>query len=311
MKKVGIIGGGCYGTALAECFSRVIENVVVVERNSAIVQSVNQNHVNSISLPSTPLNQNITYTEDINDLRDVEIIFIVVPTSLISYICNQLKDFTVPVVLCSKGFDVENGRLLSDLLEDQLTNEIFVLSGPSFAVEIAKNLPAKVNLAGKNFQKCTELAKLLSSKNFKIEPISDMVGLQIAGALKNVLAIGCGILCGRNLGQSASAQFIVRGIHEMTEIAESLGGSAETFTQIGALGDVILTCTSLQSRNMSFGKFLAKDGSLQIWNGPLAEGILAAKFIPNLRRPGNIFYKIYQVIYNQISVDEFLSSVFE
>lgn len=311
MEKIGIIGGGCYGTALAECFSRVVKDIWVLERNSNIIQSVNQNHINSVSLPSTPLSKNITYTDDIANFEGAELLFIVIPTSLISYICNQIKDFTVPVILCSKGFDIENGRLLSDLLEDQLSNEIFVLSGPSFAAEIAKNLPAKVNLAGKNQQKCTEIAQALSSRNFKIEPISDMISLQIAGALKNVLAIGCGILCGKNLGQSASAQFIVKGIHEMIEIAESLGGSADTFSKVGALGDIILTCNSLQSRNMSFGKFLAKEGSLKIWNGPLAEGILAAKFIPALRRPGKLFYKIYQVIYEQISIDEFLESVFE
>lgn len=310
MKKVGIIGGGCYGTALAACFARVTESVWVVEKNPQIVESVNEKHQNVISLPNIDLSKNIFYTDDANDLRDSEIIFIVVPTNFITSACDQIKNFSGPIVICSKGFDLENGQLLSNLVANRLSNELFVLAGPSFATEIAKNLPAKVNLAGKNFEKCSEIARKLSSENFKIEPISDVVGLQIAAALKNVLAIGCGILYGRNLGQNAAARFMVEGIHEMTQIAEFLGGCAETFSKIGALGDIILTCTSLQSRNMSFGKFLAEGGSLETWHGALAEGIFAAKFIPNLHCSTRIFQKIYQVIYGQISVDEFLKSVF-
>ena len=311
MKKIGIVGGGCYGTALAACFSRVSEEVLVVEKNSQIITSVNQNRENSVSLPGIILGKNIVYTNDDNGLYDAEIIFLAVPTSFLKSACECVKNSATPVVLCSKGFDLENERLLSDLVEEQLPNDVFVLSGPSFAAEIAKNLPAKVSLAGKNFGKCVEISTKLSSKNFKLEPIGDMIGLQVAGALKNVLAIGCGILHGKNLGQSAAARFMVEGIREMTQIAESLGGRAETFSKVGALGDIILTCSSLQSRNMSFGKFLADGGSLKIWNGALAEGIFAAKFIPNLRCSVKIFQKIYQVIYEQITVDEFLESVFE
>ncbi len=306
MKKIGIIGGGCYGTALANCFSRVAEEVFVVEKNPQIIESVNIHHENTVSLPGISLSKNIFYTDNADALRDSEMIFIVVPATFINSVCDQIKNFSAPVVICSKGFDLENKQLLSDLVASQLSNELFVLAGPSFAAEIAKNLPAKVNLAGKNFEKCSEIAQELSSQNFKIEPISDMIGLQIAAALKNVLAIGCGILYGKNLGQSASARFMVEGIQEMTEIAKSLGGCAETFSKVGALGDIILTCTSLQSRNMSFGKFLAEGGSLETWHGALAEGIFAAKFIPYLDCSPKIFQKIYQVIYGQISVDEFL-----
>ncbi len=311
LKKVGIIGGGCYGTALAECFSKVSEEVVVVEKNSQIVESVNQNHENLISLPGIILANNITYASDDDHLYDAQIIFLAVPTKFVKKACEYVKNPAVPVVLCSKGFDLENKRLLSDLAEDHLSNEVFVLSGPSFAAEISRNLPAKVNLAGKDFKKSIELSENLSSKNFKIEPIEDMIGLQIAGSLKNVLAIGCGVLHGKNLGHSAVVRFMVEGIQEMTKIAESFGGCAKTFTKIGALGDVILTCSSLQSRNMSFGKFLADGGTLQTWSGALVEGVFAAKFIPDLRCSTKIFIKIYQVIHGLIRVEEFVESVFE
>ncbi len=311
MKKIGIIGGGCYGTALAECFSRVSDEIFVIEKNSQIVDSVNQKHENSVSLPGVLLSKNIVYTNDESRLSDVEVILLAVPTNFVKQACECVRNFATPVILCSKGFDLENEGLLSDLVEDSLPNEVFVLSGPSFAAEISRNLPAKVNLAGKNFKKCCELSDKLSSRNFKLEPIEDMIGLQIAGSLKNVLAIGCGILHGKNLGQSAIARFIVEGIQEMIKIAESFGGRAETFTKVGALGDVFLTCSSLQSRNMSFGKFLAEGGSLQIWQGPLAEGIFAAKFIPNLRCSVKIFSEIYRVIYGKITVEEFVETVFQ
>ncbi len=311
LKKIGIIGGGCYGTALAQCFSRVADKVLVAEKNSAIVRAVNEQHENSVSLPGIRLNDNIFYTQDDSDISNSEVVFIVVPANFVSSACGQARKFSGPIVLCSKGFDLENKRMLSDLVAEQLSNDLFFLSGPSFAAEIARNLPAKVNLAGVDFEECSKLAENLSSENFKIEPIPDMIGLQVAAALKNVLAIGCGILHGRNLGQSAVARFMVKGIQEMRQIAEFLGGYAKTFDKVGALGDIILTCTSLQSRNMSFGKFLAEGGSLETWDKALAEGIFSSKFIADLKYPGKVLYRIYQVIHGQISVESFLNAVFE
>ncbi len=311
MKNIGIIGGGCYGTALAQCFSRVVERVCVVENSSEIVDSVNSNRANNVSLPGIHLNDNIFYTQDGANLSNSEVVFIVVPANFVGSACQQLRDFSGPIVLCSKGFDIKNGRLLSDLVAEQLSNDLFFLSGPSFAAEIARDLPAKVNLAGENFEQCSDIAEKLCSDSFKIEPISDMIGLQVSSALKNVLAIGCGVLHGKSLGQSAVAQFMVRGIQEMKQIAELLGGNAETFDKVGALGDIILTCTSLQSRNMAFGKFLAEGGSLKTWDKALAEGIFASKFIAGLKYPVKVLYNTYQVIHGQISVEGFLNTVFE
>jgi len=311
LKNVGIIGGGCYGTALAQCFSKVVKKVCVVESNSEIVNSVNNDRVNNLSLPGIHLNDNIFYTQDESDLRNSDVVFIVVPANFVRSACDQVRDFSGPIVLCSKGFDLKNRRLLSDLVAEQLSNDLFFLSGPSFAAEIARNLPAKVNLAGEDFEQCSGIARELCSDNFKIEPIPDMIGLQVAAALKNVLAIGCGVLHGKNLGQSTVAQFMVKGIQEMKQIAEFLGGHAETFDKVGALGDIILTCTSLQSRNMTFGKFLAEGGSLVTWDKALAEGIYSSKFIADLKYSGKVLYRIYQVIHGQISVKSFLNAVFE
>lgn len=309
--KIGVIGGGCFGTALANCFSAVGEKISIVERNPKIIESINNKHENSVSLPGVPLGHNIVCSDSFADIYDSELIIISVPVNCIRSICSELKKTSAIVAVASKGFDIEGKQLISDLLAQELDNPIAILAGPSFAAEIARHLPAKINVAGKDFELCKRLASDLSSGNFEIEAIPDFIGLQVAGALKNVLAIGCGILYGRNLGQSASARFIVQGIEEMTVIAESLGGIRETFTKVGALGDIILTCNSLQSRNMSFGKFLAEGGTLANWSGNLAEGTFAAQMISHFSNGLKLhtFNKLHDVIYGKISVDDFISTI--
>lgn len=314
LKKIAIIGGGSFGTALAQCFSQVSKTVKVIEVNQQIVESVNKFHENKISLPNIILNKNIFFTESLENIIDVELVFLVVPTKFIRETCSKIKKLqvNVPVILCSKGFDLDKNRLLSDLLSEELNNSIFVLSGPSFAAEIARMLPVKVNIAGQDYELCRQLSEKLSSESFEIEAIEDYVGLQIAGALKNVLAIGCGILFGRNLGQNSIAKLIVQGIEDMVALSEFMSGKKDTFLKIGALGDIILTCTSTQSRNMSFGKFLADGGTLSNWKGSLVEGIFTAKFFENKNDLLlHTFKKIHDVIYGKVSVDEFLENIFK
>ena len=311
--KIGIIGGGCFGTALANCFSTVSQNVRIIEKNQRISEYINMKHENSISLPGIPLSQNITCSSSFSDIYDAEVIIVSVPAGCIKSICSELRKTSVPIIVASKGFDIEGRQLISDLLARELENSLAILAGPSFAAEIARHMPAIVNIAGKDFELCKDLASDLSSDNFKIEAITDFVGLQISGALKNVLAIGCGILYGRNFGQSTLASFIVRGIEEMILIAELLGGCRDTFTKAGALGDIILTCNSLQSRNMSFGKFLADGGNLDTWTGNLVEGTFAAQMVPHFAATLelDIFSGLYEVIYKKTSIDTFLTKIFK
>lgn len=314
LKKIVVIGGGSFGTALAQCFSKVSASVDVIEVNPQILKSVAELRENKVSLPNIKLNKNIFFSDSFEKIIEAELIFLVVPTRFIPDVCAKIKKSHVktPVVLCSKGLDLNKNQLLSELLSTELDNPIFVLSGPSFAKEIAQGLPAKVNIAGKDFELCQKLAKNLSFGSFKIEAIEDLNGLQIAGALKNVLAIGCGILHGKNLGQSAMVRLIIQGIGEMITLSQSKTGKENTFVKIGALGDIILTCTNLQSRNMSFGKFIAEGGSISAWKGGLAEGIFTAKIFANQRSPSmDTFKKIHDVIYNKISVSEFLQTIFD
>ncbi|MDR0632502.1 MAG: NAD(P)H-dependent glycerol-3-phosphate dehydrogenase [Holosporaceae bacterium] len=312
LKKIGIVGAGNYGTAIAQCFSEKAEEVFLISEEETTSTDINQSHANPQYLPGIRLNDNISCSSTFSQIQNCDIIFLAVPTSVVLSICRQIKDFgiSVPIVLCSKGFDVENGRLQSDLFEEILNNDYAIFSGPSFANEIAQGLPAGVNIAGKNFELSRNISKSLSTTTFKIEAINDYIGLQVAGALKNVLAIGCGILSGLKLGDNATAQLITNGIKEMAELAAALGGEEKTFFELGGVGDVILTCSSKRSRNILFGEHLAAGGNLENWKGALAEGAFAVEAIPLFREKYDlilkIFSRIHQIIHGKKPASEII-----
>jgi glycerol-3-phosphate dehydrogenase (NAD(P)+) len=204
------------------------------------------------------------------------------------------------VVLCSKGVDIENARLISERIREIIENDIVVLSGPSFAREVALGLPCGVNVAGKNRNLSISISEHLSCVNFIVKPISDYIGLQVAGAFKNVLAVGCGVMRGLMLGDSAVAQFIVEGLDDMIRLSVALGGKSETFFELGGVGDIILTCNGQQSRNVAFGKYIAGGGALEDWQGNLAEGAFTAKSVPLFEKKHNIELKTLHEIYKSI-----------
>lgn len=286
IEKIGIIGAGAYGTALAQCFAKRVQDIVLVNDISAAVEEINEKHTLEKALPGVQLNPILRGTVNFDDLADCDLIFAVVPAKAIAAVCEKLKErkFLQPIVICSKGIDLENLQTTAALAEKLVKNEVVVLSGASFAKEIASGLDAAVNVASKNFELAEFVANSLSSEHFRLIAIEDYVGLQIAGAFKNVLAIGCGILRGQKSGASAAAAFMVDGLGEIIEIAEAFGGKKDTFFAVGGIGDIILTCTDKQSRNVSFGMHLATGGNVQNWTGALAEGVFAAQAIPRLEK---------------------------
>lgn len=314
-KKLAFIGAGCYGTAIAQAFSERVNEIVMISDSKEVKECISKEHV-SRSLGNAPLNANISCDTCYDAIKDAEIVFITVPVGAVSEVCRRIMKYgiSVPIVLCSKGLDLENARLISDMVEDilckkvngskKLTNELLIFSGPSFANEVIRGLPFGINIAGKNLNLATNVAEKLSSDACFIDPISDYIGLQIAGAFKNILAIGCGMKRGANLGNNAITLFMVKGIGEMANLAEAMGGSPETiFRKLGGIGDIILTCTGAQSRNGRFGEFLAKGGTIQTWQGALVEGAFAAKAIPEFVRkhgvPMPAFEEVYKAIYGE------------
>lgn len=313
-RKIGVIGSGSYGTAIAQCFSVNADIVTLVSLSEDTAQSINTLHVNDTVLQGIKLNQNIVCTTDFARIKNSDVIFTAVPVTAVESVCYQIKslDIKLPIVTCSKGFDVKNGQLLSSLIKSIIPNDVVVFSGPSFAQEIAQGLHAGVNIASDNYDLAQQLAQDLSSSSFQIKPIKDTVSLQIAGAMKNILAVGCGIFSGLKMGNSAISQLIVNGLHEMIKLAAKLGGNAQTFMELGGIGDIILTCTSKQSRNVLFGEYIANGGKLDNWNGNLAEGAFAMRAIPLLSQKYDvdlpIFSEIYSIVYENKPVQSMASS---
>lgn len=299
--KIGFIGAGCYGTAIAQSVSARADKIALITDSEEIKADINNAHISKV-LGNAPLNANLSCDMDYSTIKDAEIVFITVPVGAVTTVCNLIKknEIKAPVILCSKGVDTENARLISEMVSDIIDNELFVFSGPSFASEVVRGLPFGVNLAGKNIDMVTEIAERLSSSNCIIKPIADYIGLQISGAFKNILAIGCGMKRGVKLGNNAIAKFIVEGVEEMAALAVAMGGKKETFFELGGIGDIILTCTSEQSRNGLFGAHLACGGTLDSWNGPLAEGTFAAKAVPLFAEKYHIDFKVFDEIYRAI-----------
>ena len=299
--KIGFIGAGCYGTAIAQSVSARADKIALITDSEEIKADINNAHISKV-LGNAPLNANLSCDMDYSTIKDAEIVFITVPVGAVTTVCNLIKENEIkaPVILCSKGVDTENARLISEMVSDIIDNELFVFSGPSFASEVVRGLPFGVNLAGKNIDMVTEIAERLSSSNCIIKPIADYMGLQISGAFKNILAIGCGMKRGAKLGNNAIAKFIVEGVEEMAALAVAMGGKKETFFELGGIGDIILTCTSEQSRNGLFGAHLACGGTLDSWNGPLAEGTFAAKAVPLFAEKYHIDFKVFDEIYRAI-----------
>ena len=304
MNEIGIIGAGSYGTALAQCFSPNLKKIIMISDLMEVHDSINRQHVNSRFCPYVMLDQNIGCSMNINSLEKSELIFLAVPSEAIKEVCEEIRDkgLKAPLVICSKGVDIEKGRLLSQLVQEICKdNKIAVLSGPSFANEIAKGMKAGVNIASDDKKLAMKIAKALSTVSFKLETIGDPIGLQIAGAFKNMLAVGCGIYRGLGYGESTVAMIMVDAIKEMSDLAVKMGGKRETFLEYGGIGDIILTCNSMQSRNVLFGKYIASGGMTKNWQGPLAEGARSVKAIPMFEKNYdvelNIFHDIFERVY--------------
>ena len=288
-KSAGVIGAGAWGTALAQVCARAGLDVLLQAREPGVVASVNANHENGLFLPGVALDPTIRASHDAADLADCDLILAVAPAQ---HLRASLATFApharvgVPVLLCAKGFEQGSLKLMTQVLAETVPQAAAaVLSGPSFAAEVARGLPTAVTLACPDRDLGAALAEAIATHTFRPYLAHDMIGAEAGGAIKNVLAIACGIVEGRGLGRSAHAAVITRGFHEMTNLAMALGGHAETVTGLCGLGDLVLTCSSSQSRNMSVGLALGRGQTLeQALSGKLsvAEGVASAPVLKAL-----------------------------
>jgi glycerol-3-phosphate dehydrogenase (NAD(P)+) len=257
--RLGIIGGGAWGTALAQVAAEGGDPVWLWAREPEVVSSINSAHENQLFLSGIALSHAIAATADLNTLSECEALLIVTPAQHMRAVLGAANVGTRPIILCAKGIEAGTQLLMSEVAQQVCPDApIAVLSGPTFAGEVARRLPTAITLASTDEALAKGLAARLAQPHFRPYVSSDVVGAEIGGAVKNVLAIACGVVDGRGLGQNARAALIARGFAEMTRFGLARGALAETLGGLSGLGDLVLTCSSIQSRNFTLGKGLGE-----------------------------------------------------
>lgn len=289
MRRAGIIGGGAWGTALAQVCARAGLEATLWARDAAVVDAINTRHQNPTYLPGVTLDLAVRATAEPSDLSDSDLVLAVAPAQHLRSSLTAFAPYArpaLPVLLCSKGVEQDSLKLMTQVLAEVIPDAApAVLSGPSFAGEVARGLPTAITLAARDVALAHELAHNIATPFFRPYVTDDIIGAEAGGAVKNVLAIACGIVEGRALGRSAHAALITRGFAELTRLAVALGGEAETVAGLCGLGDLVLTCSSPQSRNMSVGLAIGRGESLAealAGKKTVAEGVASAPAVVEL-----------------------------
>jgi glycerol-3-phosphate dehydrogenase (NAD(P)+) len=301
VSRVGVIGAGAWGLALAAVAERGGHRVTIWARRPEAAQEINASRTFAERLPGITFGNNVTATHAPADLNGSDAVLAVVPAQHLRKVLGDFRALRVPVIVCAKGIEAETGELMPEVLADCLPEcPGLVLSGPSFAADVARGQPTAVTLAGPDLRLAKDWAQALSLTAFRIYPSDDLRGVALGGAVKNVLAIACGIAAGKNLGDSARAALTTRAFAELTRFGKALGGRPETLTGLSGLGDLLLTCSSRQSRNFSFGLGLGEGKSageaLALVKGTV-EGIATAKIVARLARLQNIDMPICNAVH--------------
>ena len=299
--KLGVLGGGAWGTALAQALASDGSDVVLWAREPELVAEINADHRNSLYLPGAPLSPHIRATGDLADLAGIGVLLAVVPAQFLGGVLTGLPAGARDLVLCSKGIEAGSGRLMADVARDAAPEAgLAVLSGPTFAHEVAAGLPTAVTLACSGGEaQWRRLSGALARPALRPYFSDDVVGAEIGGAIKNVLAIACGVVEGLRLGQNARAALIARGYAEMLRFGATRGARAETLSGLCGLGDLVLTCSSTSSRNFSLGKALGEGmTAAEALSGKatVAEGAATAPVLAELARRDGLDMPIVEAV---------------
>jgi glycerol-3-phosphate dehydrogenase (NAD(P)+) len=296
---IGVIGGGAWGTALAQVAAQR-SAVLLWAREPEVVEGINARHENALFLPGRTLDPAIRATGDLAALAQCDIILVVAPAQHVGAVLAAAPVGTIPLVLCAKGIEAGSKRLIGEVARSVHPHApIAVLSGPTFAHEVAAGMPTAVTLACEDTALGERLAARLAVPHFRTYATSDVIGAEIGGAVKNVLAIGCGVVEGAGLGQNARAALIARGFAEMTRFGLARGARAETLAGLSGLGDLVLTCSSTSSRNFSLGVGLGRGDSAQALladRRTVAEGAFTAPVLREAARDAGVDMPITEAV---------------
>ena len=301
LQRCAVVGAGSWGTALALAAARAGREVVLWGRDPAQMRAMAASRRNARYLPDAELPPSIRPTADAAALADADFVLMVTPAQSLRAVAASLAGALparAPVVLCAKGIERGTGALMSDVAAQALPGRpVAALSGPSFAQDVGAGLPTAVTLAAEDEGLARDLAGALGSASFRLYHASDLLGVELGGAAKNVLAIACGVTQGRGLGASANAALIARGFAEMARFARAYGARAETLMGLSGLGDLVLTCNSTQSRNFSLGVALGQGESVATADhGKLAEGAATAPVLAEKARARGVEMPIAEAV---------------
>ena len=313
-QRAGVLGGGAWGTALAQSLRRAGRDVTLWAYETGTVDEINAHHINNVYLPNVPLDPGIEATTKLSGLAGADVLLLVAPSQFIRATARQLAPHlapATPVLICAKGFEEQTGAFLSEVVRQELPQaRLAVLSGPSFAAEVARDLPVALTLACEDRELGEALTSALSHRTSRLYWTDDIRAVQVGGAVKNVLAIAAGIVEGRRYGANAHAALVTRGFAELARFGVKLGGRFETLTGLSGLGDLILTCNSTQSRNMSLGQALGQGQKLEDILGArksVTEGVFSAGAVVAIAGKLGVEMPICEavnaVVKGQISVD--------
>ncbi len=305
--RIGVVGGGAWGTALAQSITLEKGSVLLWAREAETVAAINTEHVNRGFLDGVRLADGLAATGDMRDLSSCDLLLLVPPAQHLGAVLAELRPFVspeAPLVVCAKGIERTTNRLLGEIVAQTAPeHRVAFLSGPSFAVDVARGLPVALTVASQNAELGASIAHALGSKRMRLYWTDDVIGVQLGGAIKNVLAIAAGIVDGLALGASAHAALVTRGFAEMRRFGLALGARPETLSGLSGLGDLLLTCGSPQSRNMSLGRALGQGKSAADVLGArksVTEGVFTAAAVVAIAGAKGIEVPIARAVYDVI-----------
>ena len=317
---IGVMGGGAWGTTVAKLLSDKNSNVLLWAKETQVKKDIEKTRINKTYLNKIKLNKSLKITNHLEDLSELDILFVVIPTQYIQATLKPLKKIikrNCILVNCAKGIDIKSTSLISEVINKTLpSNRLAIMSGPNFALEIALGKPTATLIATQKISDAKYIANLISSKTFRPYLSNDIIGAQICGAMKNVYAIGCGIIVGKNFGENAVASVIARSFAEIKSVGKKLGAQSETLSGLSGLGDLFLTCSSKKSRNFSLGFDLAKGKKLKNLlrnKKTIAEGAYTVKAIKKLGKKLKLSLPlndaIYKILYQNKNINNTISEL--
>ena len=320
IRSIGVVGAGAWGTALALNACQAGRDVTIWAREPEVVDEINEARTNAVFLPGVTLDPRLHATGDLARIAASDAILMVAPAQHVRAVSGELQRHLrpgTPVVICAKGIEQATGKMMGTVLAEALPAAVEgALSGPSFAADVARGLPAALTIASRDEAVGQRIAEAIGSRTFRLYWSSDLIGVELGGAVKNVLAIAAGIVDGKGFGASAHAALVTRGFAEMRRLGAALGARPETLAGLSGLGDLLLTCGSPQSRNMSLGRALGQGQRLADVLGSrrsVAEGVFTAQAVIRIAAEKGVEMPIAEAVHaiveGRVAVDEAIEAL--